>query len=415
MLYTINQLREKAFSDVFQVYQVFIDYFGASSVDLQNIPSDDEIAEVLEERNIQMREDGSGYDFNGRQVTGVVNSLAVWKPFILVYWPRVKVTNENEASIIIHDLYAKIDLDAKGRIPTENRGFLLNRATYPMEQWVSNYMHSHICSIPKDNLDQFQQPCLGSGPIIQTINNLKADLSEGFDEIRWMLFCEELSRYVTVESLKGIPYNKLEEVCMSRRLDGYGEFKTDTYETERIISYFNSTLGTDKLASFIEYYLKHGHLAINYQNGSFVIGMSYFDYIIDISNAFIDFFNSKYQEKELVPRLFSNKILNNTVTAGNKFFEVNGQRALPDVSRYEGKKVCMFKGNEVRLHITTSGADYNPQKTTVFSHWLAMYILNNILKIINYHYTNEYSRKQGGISSSSSTAVATTRQTVYYL
>ena len=35
-------------------------------------------------------------------------------------------------------------------------------------------MHSHICSIPKDCLEEFQQPCLGSGPIIQTINNLKA-------------------------------------------------------------------------------------------------------------------------------------------------------------------------------------------------------------------------------------------------
>ena len=34
----------------------------------------------------------------------------------------------------------------------------------------------------------------------------------GFDETKWMLFCHELSLYVTVESLEGVPYNHLENV-----------------------------------------------------------------------------------------------------------------------------------------------------------------------------------------------------------
>lgn len=414
MLYTINQLREQVFPEVYQVYEVFKNYFGEASVDLQHLPDDDEMAETLERYHAEMREDGSGYDLNGRQMNWIVNSLAVWKPFILVYWPRVKITNENDASIIIQDLYAKIELDSKGRIPTENEGFLLNRATYPMEQWVSNYMHSHICSIPKDNPETFQQPCLGSGPIIETINCLKADLSSGFDEIRWMLFCEELSRYVTVESLKGVPYNRLEEVCMSRQLDGFGQFNDNKYEVERAVNRFNDIFNPEILQDFIQYYLKNGHLHLNYQQGTFVAGMSYFDYMIDISNAFIDYFNSNFTDKELVHKCTRDHIIYNIVSAGNKFYEASGSRSLPDVSRYVGKKVCDFHGHEVTLSIT-DGSDYNPQKTTVFNHWIAMFILNNILRIVNYHYKNDYSRKQGGSSADNTAPATTTHQTVFYL
>lgn len=414
MLYKINQLREQVFHEVFQVYRVFQNYFGEQSVDLQHLPDDDQMAEVLERYHAQMREDGSGYEMNGRQLNYIINNLAATRPFILVYWPRVKVTNENDASIIIQDLYAKIELDSNGNIPTENRGFLLNRATYPMEQWVSNYMHSHISSIPKGDLTEFQHPCLGSGPIIKTINNLKADLSEGFDDIRWMLFCEELSRYVTVESLEGIPYKRLEEVCMSGKLTGYGQFNNNilhnTFELRAFINVFNKSI----LQDFIQYYLKHGHLALNYQNGTFVIGLSYFDYIIDISNAFIDYFNSHFTDWTTAEVCFRRNILYKAVTVGGKFYEATDSVTLPDVSMYVGKKVCNFKGHEVRLSITDD-SDYNPQETTVLNHCIAMFILNNIIKVVNYHYKNEYNRKQGDNSPDSTTPAATTHQTVYYL
>lgn len=141
MQYTINELRHETFSTVYQVYEVFQNYFGESQTDLQNLPSDDDIAEVLDNKGVLMREDGSCYEANGNKFNSVKNALAVWKPFILVYWPKVKVTNENNRSICIQDLYAKIELDSKGNIPTENRGFLLNRSTYPMDQWMCAYMH----------------------------------------------------------------------------------------------------------------------------------------------------------------------------------------------------------------------------------------------------------------------------------
>lgn len=225
MQYTINELRQKLSTDVLNVYEVFKNYFGEENVDLQDIPDEERVVDMIYAcTDITNIETSFPIEISDADYDSIASRFRSAKPFILVHWPTVTVTNEYNRSITIKDLYAKIKLDCEGRIPTENRGFLLNRATYSVEQWVSSYMHSHIAQIPKDNLERFQEPCLGSGPIIDTINSLKADITEGFDEIRWMLFCEELSRYVTVESIAGVPYNHLENVGMGTILSEYTGF-----------------------------------------------------------------------------------------------------------------------------------------------------------------------------------------------
>lgn len=415
MQYTINQLRNEVFSQVWQVYEVFQNYFGEDSVDLQNLPDDDYIAELLEEKEIYPREDGSCYEGDGHKFAGVKSVLSSLRPFILVYWPKVIVTNENDKSILIQDLYAKIELDSKGRIPTENRGFLLNRATYPIEQWSSDYMHSHISSIPKGHLTKFQEPCLGEGPILSTITSLKTDLSEGFDEIQWMLFCEELSRYVTVESIKGTPYNYLEDVNLLDLLSDYIDFDSSKlYTTAQAINLITNALSSDALGDFILYYLKNGHLSFSFQNGQFQIGMTHFDYIIDISNSFIDYFNSHYTDKNLVSRCYLVNLLRKVIVAGNKFFDPDSSTQIPDVSGYVGQKVCDFKGHEVKLNILST-TEFTPHQTIVLDHALAMFILNNILKIINYYYRNEHNRKSIGESTAETALTAPTHQGVCFV
>lgn len=417
MQYTINELRHEAFKNVYRVYEVFQNYFGEALTDLQNLPSDDDIIDsIYDFTDYGNIEDGSSVELTEGKKDRIVTSLRYIKPFILVWWPHVKVTNEHNKSINIQDLYAKIELDYEGNIPTENWGFLLNRATYPMEQWAFEYMHSHVGHIPKESPTTFMSPCLGSGPIKDTIRYLKADISEGFDEIRWMLFCEELARYVTVESLEGVPYRKLEEVHLSSALSEYGQY--DNYKTKMLtsLSQFLEVFDMGTLQHFIQYYLKHGHLAIGYQQGKFVCGMPYFDYIIDISNAFIEFFNQQVTDSEVVRRVFYRNILCECTVAGGKFFFVEGRYNGLDVSRYIGRKVCDFKGNAITLHIISHTQE--PQKTTILNHHLGMFILNNILKIINYHYTNEYTRQhwQGANPNRTETTLPTpTSQRVYYL
>lgn len=409
MQYTINEFRKEAFKEVYQVYKVFQDFFGEGSVDLQGLPDDDIIALRFDEHNIPMREDGSCYEANDNKFNSVIRDFSNARPFILVYWQRVRVTNENDKSIVIQDLYAKIELDAKGYIPTEDGGFTLNRATYSMEQWVCDYLHSHISSIPKHCLDQFQIPCLGTGPIIQTINSLRAYISEGFDETKWMLFCHELSLYVTVESLAGVPYNHLENVHLNGTLFSYGKYNENYGDA---LYNFNRVFSLAKLKEFILYYLHNGHLAINYQNGIFKVGMSYFDYMIDISNSFIEYFNTNFDNKSIAQHCFECYVLYHSIASNGHFFDPNTSDTIPDVSQYVGKKVCTFKGRDITLSIREPSKEES-QKTTVLNHGLAMYILNNILKIINYRYTNEYTRQH--CQDSTAALPATTGQRVYYI
>ena len=398
------------FHDVYQVYEVFKDYFGEDFTDLQGLPDDSGMEDIIQACDIEESEHEHVYNVSDAQLSTAFRMCAGRHPFILVYWPRVIVTNENNRSITIQDLYAKIELDASGFIPTENTGFLLNRATYPMDQWVCGYLHSHISSIPMEDPQLFRKPCLGTGPIRETICSLKADISEGFDEIRWMLFCEELSRYVTVESLTGIPYKHLENVHLSDALPGFSGYGSSDMTG---VHCFEKVLPISSLKDFILYYLSNGHLSISYQGGMFKVGMSYFDYMIDISNSFIEYFNSHYDSKPIADSCFARNVLYHALVSGGRFYKPSTSRDLPDVSRYVGRKVCTFKGRDVTMNILPASEEKEKQETTVLNHSLAMYILNNILKIINYRYTNGYTRQH--CQDSTAALPAPTGQRAYYI
>ena len=78
-----------------------------------------------------------------------------------------------------------------------------------------------------------------------------------------------------------------------------------------------------------------------------------------------------------------------------------------DISIY-APYILSFKGQPVNLHIEQT-RESQMQGTTLLTQRIAMYILQNILKIINYRYKNEYNNRQGAEST------APTYQAVYYL
>ena len=88
MQYTPNQLRREIFKEVYQVYGVFQDFFGENSVDLQGIPPD----ECLLPYDTTL-EDLPHLDITADMLKGLIFAQRNVRPFILVYWPRVRVTN----------------------------------------------------------------------------------------------------------------------------------------------------------------------------------------------------------------------------------------------------------------------------------------------------------------------------------
>ena len=321
---------------------------------------------------------------------------------IYVWWPKVTVTNEHNKSIVIQDLYAKIVIQSNGLIPFEYCGFKLNRATYSIEQFLSNYLHSHIQEIPKHDFSEFGSPCLGTGPIGRTIQTLKTD----FDEAEWMLFCQELSMYVTVESLFGGPWKHLESVGVSRQLTGYNSFSFRSANPGNFLSFFSM----DNLKAFFRYYLKHGHLVIAYRNSEFVCGMSYYEYIIDVSNAFISFYNNHLKaDRRKLELMFRANLLNSVQVRDEKFYSISGDGSnIQNIDRYKNCFVLKFKGKDIFTTITDSSSS-ETFTTTVISNKVAMFILRNILRTINYKYRNEHNSNTAGQQSSAQTC----QRTVY--
>ena len=409
MQQSIDGLRESIFTQVYQVYEIFQNFFGEEFTDLQGFPDNTELLNTMMAYRVEVTEHEGVYEISEEQWNSIENVYARRKPVIMVWWPRVTVTNENDRSVQIQDLYAKIQVTLDGRIPYEFRGFQLTRTTFPESQFTSGYIHSHIPHF--SGIPNFRDPCLGSGPI----NNTIMDLKNGYEEALWMLFCQELALYVTVESLRGGPYFRLETIGSRHKLPDYRDYVTvdsvKSFSSLWVRSHVDENCFYEKLKIFTKYYLEHGHLSFNYRDGRFVPGMPYFDFIIDISNSFIDFYNSHSSRLiDDVEKLYDAGILKKAFAANNEFYDNSNMDVHSDFSSYEGHPVLIFKGETKTLHIERE-EEVHMEVTTLLHHNMAMYILSSILKIINYRYRNEHTTNTGRASEDSSSSY----QTVIYL
>ena len=410
MQYTIKELSQHLWESVDNIYEVFKNFFGESYVDLQK-PKEKGFLQRVFSYVINSGVSYTGptkdsyttpFEISDVLLKNLEEFFASTKAIIYVWWPRVTITNEYDRSVVIQDLYAKVEIQIDGRIPYENRGFLLNRATYNLEQFISGYMHSHIQNVPKDDFQVFMPPCLGNGPIVETIGTLK---NEG-DEVTWMLFCQELAMYVTVESISGGPWKRMENIGIMKPMFGYSG-----YGNINSITKWERLFTKATLRSFISYYLKNGHLAVNYRNGEYQCGLPYHEYIIDVSNAFIDYFNKELKTtRQLVIRCYEHTLLQQAIITNGKFYRSNNDLSfvVRAIDSYQNKLVLVFKGKEIRTHIDDSMQESDTTVSTVLDHNVAMFILKHILEIINFRYRNEYTNEYRDSASA-------TDKRVYYL
>ena len=410
MLYTINELRQKIFEKVYSVYEIFQHFFEPQFTDLQGVATDGLIINLLNDLNLPWVPDNPDtYDISDGQLQTIINTLPDIRPIIYVYWPIVTVSNENNRSVVIKDLYAKIEVTMQGTIPYENRGFQLNRTTFSNVQWANGYLHSHIPGISRDRVPHFDNPCLGSGPIKDTILELKNE----YDEVEWMLFCQELSLYVTVESLTGVPFMKLESIGATDILYDYTGFTSEN--NIHNYHYYHRSIGEERfktiLAEFTRWYLEHGHLKFDYNQERFKCGMSYYDFMVDISNAFISWYNEIGTAEE-ADRLYASEIFIHARASQGRFY-CETSSAPTSTASIEGLPVLNFKGETKLLHIEPPEENSDMAPITLLNHRIAMYLLGRILKIINNRYSNEHNRlpETGSTQEGSSSSY----QTVLYL
>jgi hypothetical protein len=298
-----------------------------------------------------------------------------YKMPLLVHFPQVRVTNEYNKFVDIKDLFAKVEIDLNGGLAGR---FRLNRSHYPLTHLMSGYMHSHVSYINFNDFTEFQYVCTGSGPINTTI----ANLNRGFDEDLWNLFCLELSKFVEVESVAGVPYHRLENIGTLHRT--YGE----NFNMVHSITF--DLAAKIMLLDFTAHFLKSNKLRFNFRNGNFSIGMSYIEYMLLVSNEFISWYNKKHKEGKYTYDnniLKSKWIIRNCIIANGKLYN-DSMYNTNEYLRNEGKLVCVFKGKEYRLTIS-SIINANNNLSTILNPNIAMFILTKALNILNYKYGKE--------------------------
>ena len=389
-----------------QVFSIFSDFFGKNEVDIQGICSEYMLRSWLElepiiyyfSANILNIADEDWKDYSSVTITElpqdkfelalslllddiIVNSIA-HKRFnnisILVHFPHVKVTNEHGRYVDINHLWAKIKITSEG---TMVGNFALNRSEYSVTHFKSNFMHSHVSAIPIHNFTEFQVPCTGEGPINKTMGSLNVD----FDSDLWQLFCLELSKFVTVESINGVPYHYLERIGT----DGM-QLSTSSFTV------FNSSglnYSFIYFKEFVKYFIQGNRLKFNYVNGSYSIGMSYIEFIVLISNEFIKWYNKQFNDGEVTTtfeELKRNFIVFEVIINNNKiYYNTRGSNNINNIASYIGKKICTFKGKEITLNIADAAKIENKNTSIILQSQIALFILNQILKVLNYKYGRE--------------------------
>jgi hypothetical protein len=397
-----------------QVLAIFNDFFGEDKVDMQGFISADKLKSWLDVTPISeyasrellnmSREDYNTYgrqsltDLRGKVLDLVLNQLCSgWmvdsigqkkfgSGFILVHFPHVRITNEYNRFVDINHLYAKVKVLHNGSM---NGYFALNRAEYTYLHISNGYMHSHVSGIPTSDFTQFQTPCTGTGPINDTMSNL----SREFDSDIWKLFCLELSKYVEVESIAGIPYYRLENLGTSNMSTIESVFKVINH-----LDYYRDGI-EEMIKDFVSYFIKQGKLKFNYANGSYSIGMSFTEYMLVISNEFIDWYNKKFNNKELeytFDTLKRKGVLKEGIIANNKIYYENSRRNVNSYAAYNGKRMCTFKGVDVLINIVDLNEVKEDNKSIILNTNIALYILSKILRVINYRYGKAEQRDQEG-------------------
>ena len=289
---------------------------------------------------------------------------------IIIKFPRVKITNENDRYVIIQDLYARVSV--RGGLMADN--FSLQRTTFTREHWESGYAHSHL-----PNLVGWQNPCLGTGPIANTQHVLK----ESYNIEMWGLFAYELSKYVTVESLTGVPYKRLESI---------GNFSGGMVRIPNgtVREWPSSLCTNDIMPRFFKDWVSKNHIKIGYMNNQYVLGESLFKFWIRLSKDFIHWYNvdrannlydlDQLQRADIIIRCF--------IRADNTVFSYQSREHLRDRNPIPTETMFKFKGEDIHVKVEDLAdldSEFSANNSVyILSWWVVSYLLTKLYECANY-------------------------------
>ena len=353
------------------VYDIFKDFFNEVRVDLQvNKEFKDYLDYLFEARDEDNLNEIFNYDFNSTLNTVKFKRIYTEIPpfFIFVHFPDVTITNEHNDSINIKDLYARIPIYWNG---TLNCRFEMIVTTYTRTLFNAGYCHSHLHTL-YGNKPKFDTPCLGTGPLVETCKVLTLN----FTEDNWKLFCVELSRYVTVESLLGTPYYRMTNITNKSSNKPIKIYNNPNY----IWNY------KELLVETIYNLISKKLLNFKYVNGEYNFANSEAELIRIISNEFIAIYNDKFNKKEVNETL--QRLVNRCFIKKVKYYNNNYYFIGTVIDKIPSNDVLFtFKGKDIKTVVTEDIT--NVRQIYILNPDKVSYIATKLLEFINMNYGKE--------------------------
>lgn len=352
-----------------KIYEIFCDFFGEEYVDLQNIYDKNSLCSTIRDycnNDIEKLKNNKYFYIDNHKH---LHSY----PYILVWFPKLKITNEYDESVEIEDFWAKVEITYTGKMRWQ---FKLNRSTYFKSHILAGYQHSHVNGI--DHNLNFSGCCLGTGPIKNTIHSLNMD----YDESLWQLFCFELNKYVQTESIAGVPYRKMSNI---KNMEYTNKINSFYYINDYDLIYYDDL--KEIIFSFTKYFLNKKKLKFNYFNNSYGLGMSFLEYMLTISNYFIEWYNEEIRQGNVnisPSYLYDKNVLQKVSITNNSIYTIRNSNNTNSLLNKLGTKMFTFKGKDIVLNIIDDSEieNYN----TILNIDIATAILNSVLKTLNYNY-----------------------------
>ena len=117
--------------------------------------------------------------------------------------------------------------------------------------------------------------------------------------------------------------------------------------------------------------------------------MPFIDYIILISNAFIEWYNEQFNTSKIKATfedLKNDRFLKEVIISNGIIYDNSAKINRDSYLRFIGNTVCTFKGEKITLNITDTDKIPKENKNIILNVNVALYILTIALRILNYRY-----------------------------
>lgn len=299
----VNPANDKISTQNKAVYESAVNYFGEDNVEIQKIIDRKLLENVLDDFSTRgflntfdfcLPEDWDFDDYgwleyyvtHQNQFAKFLESITseniqnsnLWLQTIVIKFSNFIVSNEKKEETFINEMFVAIPLNYKGHACN---GIFWLRSKTSFLHFQANYQHSHL---PSSRQYKWKHPCLGTGPIVMTLESLR-DNPQIF---LWDLFWLELDKCIRVESLEGGPYIHMKHIVLSTT---HSDYKLEEFNLNDIKGHmFNPKHKVFQkfIKNVIHKLLISQKLQYHFRRNQIIVTNSFVELVLLISNTAIE-------------------------------------------------------------------------------------------------------------------------------